>query len=53
LYLRLESDVCNNIRISDIEVFEIDDAPTPFNICTKDLFSDEILYESGTSAIIG
>jgi len=53
LYIRLECDKCKNIQISDIEVFEFEDIPTPDNIYTQDLFPDEKLYRPRTSAIIG
>lgn len=53
MYIRLESDKCKNIQISDIEVFEFEDIPTPDNLYTQDLFQDETLYRPGTSAIIG
>ncbi|CAI6354410.1 unnamed protein product [Macrosiphum euphorbiae] len=47
-----ESDKCKNIQISDIEVFEFEDIPTPDNLYTQDVFQDETLYRPGTSAII-
>ncbi|CAI6370794.1 unnamed protein product [Macrosiphum euphorbiae] len=47
-----ESDKCKNIQISDIEVFEFEDIPTPDNLYTQDLFQDKTLYRPGTSAII-